>query len=75
MKIKIQSTKEAFRIQEKGSMEEYLKNKLNNEGNGAAIIAAEIFLESFPRFKEIIINTELTEDVQADNKDRERNKR
>ncbi len=49
---------------------DYLKSGLKIvKENGAAIIAAELFLEAFPRFKEITISTELTEDVQADNKD------
>jgi hypothetical protein len=76
MKIKIQNTNDAFRVQERWNLMDYLKSGIKTvKENGAAIIAAQFFLEAFPRFKEIIINTELTEDVQADNKDRERNKR
>jgi len=70
MKIKIQKTNEAFRVQESWNLMDYLKSGLKSvKENGAAIIAAEFFLEAFPRFKEITISTELTEDVQADNKD------
>lgn len=70
MKIKIQNTNEAFRVQERWNLMDYLKSGLKIiKENGAAIIAAELFLEAFPRFKEITISTELTEDVQADNKD------
>ena len=69
MKIKIQNTNEAFRVQERSTLKEFLKNSLGKESNAGAIVAAEMFLETFPRFKEIILNTELTEDVQADHQD------
>lgn len=63
MKIKIQSTNEAFRIREKGTLKEFVKNHLGKKETAEAIIAAQMFLETFPRFKEITLNTELTEDV------------
>lgn len=65
MKIIIQNTNEAFRIRERGTLKDYVKNHLGKDENGAVILAAEVFLENFPRFKEIILNTELTEDVSS----------
>jgi len=62
MKIKIQNTNEAVRVREVWEFEEFCKKDKNkNEECSKAIIAGQIFLECFPRFKEIIINTELTE--------------
>ena len=70
MKIKIQNTNDAFRVQERWNLMDYLKSDLKSvKEDGAAIITAQLFLMAFPRFKEITISTELTEDVQADNKD------
>ena len=51
MKIKIQNTNEAFRVQERSTLKEFLKNSLGKESNAGAIVAAEMFLETFPRFK------------------------
>ncbi len=70
MKIKIQNTNEAVKIREIWELEEFCKkDKIKKEECGNAIIAGQFFLECFPRFKEIIINTEFTEDVQANIKD------
>ncbi len=70
MRMKIQNTNENIRVQEKWTLEEYIFKELKDKDeSGAAIIAAQYFLEAFPRFKEIVLNTELTEDVQASNKD------
>ncbi len=65
MKIRIQNTNEGLRVRETWNEKEYKKAISKNSGKveGAIIIAAELFLDSFPRFKEMTINTELTDDV------------
>ncbi len=65
MKIRIQNTSEGLRIRETWNEKEYKKEISRNCGKveGAVIIAAEYFLDCFPRFKEMTINTELTDDV------------
>lgn len=70
MKIKVQKTEKAFIIQESCNLTElFKKHRIKKEESGAVVFAVEYLLECFPRFKEIIINTELTEDVQANIKD------
>ncbi len=61
MKIRIQNTNEGLRVRETWDEKEYKKNIGKVEGS--VIIAAEYFLACFPRFKEMIINTDFTDDV------------
>ena len=61
MKIRIQNTNEGLRVRETWNEKEYKKNIGKVEGS--VILAAEYFLSCFPKFKEMIINTDLTDDV------------
>ena len=65
MKIRIQNTNEGLRVRETWNEKEYKKEISKNSGKveGSVIIAAEYFLTRFPRFKEMIINTDFTDDV------------
>lgn len=64
MKIRIQRTNEAISIQEKWQEHEtegLLKQELVSD-NGNFFELAQMFFEHFPRFKEIVFNTELTKE-------------
>ena len=66
MRLIIQNTKESVRIREvwpdSGNQNEE-DAQAHKKDCGKVIILAELFLMHFPRFKELILNTEITEDI------------
>ncbi len=69
MKIKIQNTNEAITVQEEWPSKETCRKVIRDlsEVNKDFFDVAQKFFESFPRFKEIVFNTELTEDGKNNN--------
>lgn len=63
MKIKIQKTGEDITIERIRPNKRNLKKNLS-EVRQDLFEAAVIFFETFPRFKEIVFNTEITEDYE-----------
>jgi hypothetical protein len=62
MKYTIQKSKEDVIVQHKWKMIDYCKELLSkdNEYNAKALLAIEFFMECFPKFKEVTISTELS---------------
>ncbi len=69
MKIKIQNTNEAITIKEEWPSQETCKKVVRDlsEVNNDFFEVAQKFFECFPRFREIVFNTELTEDGKNNN--------
>ena len=70
MRIKIQKTDDAIKFQSGWAADEMNPEKLSDdfsEMKADFFDMAEKFFQSFPRFKEIVFNTELSDDGQEDN--------
>lgn len=63
MKIKIQKTGDAISIERIRPNKQNLKRNLA-ELNNDLFETAVLFFETFPRFKEIVFNTEITESYE-----------
>lgn len=65
MRIKIQNTKEGVKIHERWTRTDIMSKEsvhAHEKESGRIMILAGIFLRMFPRFKEVTVNTELSED-------------
>lgn len=73
MKYTIQKSKEDVIVQHKWKMIDYCKELLSkdNENNAKALLAIEFFMECFPNFKEVTISTELSNNEQDGNKEKD----
>ena len=69
MKIKIQNTNEEISIKEIWSQNDAKERIINDlaEIKTNLFDVMEKFFDAFPRFKEIVLNTELTEDGEDSN--------
>lgn len=69
MKIKIQNTNEEISIKEIWSQNDAKERIINDlaEVKTNLFDVMEKFFDAFPRFKEIVLNTELTEDGEDSN--------
>ena len=70
MKIKIQKSDDAIKFQAGWLADEVTPEKVSgelSEVKADIFDLAEKFFQSFPRFKEIVFNTELSDDGQEDN--------
>jgi len=73
MKYTIRKNKGVVVVQDDWTVDEYCKQLAdeNNCDTARALFAIEFFMKCFPKFKEVVINSELTDNEQDNNTKRD----